>query len=131
MIKRYNQFIKENDEFDEVFNEEPLEETEDILSIDDIDDEVTNEEPVEETEVEEEAGDIYMNKLKDLAKELNVELEDGKLEYEGKSIIFPSETEMYHVDRKKFKTKEEVLEYLNKEEKEVSESKSYKKRFKK
>lgn len=131
MIKRYNQFIKENDEFDEVFNEEPLEETEDILSIDDIDDEVTNEEPLEETEVEEEAGDIYMNKLKDLAKELNVELEDGKLEYEGKSIIFPSETEMYHVDRKKFKTKEEVLEYLNKEEKEVSESKSYKKRFKK
>ena len=41
-----------------------------------------------------------------------IKVEDGKVRYEGKEIIFPSETEMYHVDRKKFETIEEVLNYL-------------------
>jgi hypothetical protein len=43
---------------------------------------------------------------------LGVEVEDGKIMYNGKKIIFPSETEMYHVDNKKFKTSQEVISYL-------------------
>lgn len=124
MIKKYNQFIKENDEF----IDDSIEEIDDDQEIGEL-----NNTDIEEGE--EEAGDIYSNKLKELAQKLGVELEDGKLEYEGQEIIFPSETEMFHVNRKKFKTSDEVVDFLqgNKTqelpEEELTESKSYKNRF--
>lgn len=128
MIKKYNQFIKENDEF----IDDTMEETQDDMIQGDQD----IENNTMEEEAEEEAGDIYTSKLKELSKKLGVDIEDGKLEYKGKEIIFPSETEMYHVDRKKFKTSDEVVDFLqgNKEkesqQKNITESKSYKNRFK-
>lgn len=102
-----------------------------------------------EYEVEEEGGDIYANKLKDLADALGVEVVDNSVEYNGKKIIFPSETEKYQIEgiKKGFTTIDEVVKELGEsdevvnneeeleEELEKFESKSYKhtrlKKFKK
>lgn len=64
-------------------------------------------------EEEEEGGDFYSNKLNELANKLGVEVSNGEIKYKGKTIIFPSETNQYHVDRNKFQTSDEVVEYLN------------------
>ena len=109
-----------------------------------------NNEPTEEEEEEEEQGIDYVERLKELADALGTTAVNGKIEYEGKTIIYPSETNMYHVDKKKFKTVDEVLAYLGKgenteldeledttEDDEISneynvgESKSYKNRYSK
>lgn len=137
MIKRYNQFIKENDEFDK---EPSFEETEDRLDAEDLNQEMDSFSQETDGEFEEEGEDVYFSKLKELADKLDAEVVDGKVEYNGKTIIFPSETEMYHVDKKKFKTSDEVVDYLQgsenkiqelpEEMEEVAESKSYKNRFK-
>lgn len=139
MIKRYNQFIKENDDFME---EPSFEEAEGRLAAEDLDQEMDsfNNEPENYEEFEEEGEDLYASKLKELADKLGTEAVNGKIEFEGKTIIFPSETEMYHVDKKKFKTSDEVVDYLQGSEnkmkepkelqQEVIESKSYKNRFK-
>ena len=140
MIKRYNQFIKENDEFME---EPSFEETEGTLAEEDLKQELDqSEEPMQSEEAgeEEEAGDIYTNRLKELSEKLGTEVVDGKIDYNGQTIIFPSETEMYHVGKKKFKTADEVVDFLEgtenktqelpEPEEEIAESKSYKNRFK-
>lgn len=108
IVKNFNQFLlNENDEYsDEVENsEENTEENDDINVAD-------NEKNVEE----EENLDYYDGKLKELANLLNVEpnYEKNYIEYEGKKIIFPSETEKYHIDGKKFATAEEAYKYLTK-----------------
>lgn len=109
MIKRYNQFvngrINENIEEVEADLDTELEQELDNLPTEDID--------IEEEE-EEEAGDIYAKKLQEVAELLGAQVEGGKVNFEGKEIIFPSETEMYHVDKKKFKTAQEVVDYLKK-----------------
>lgn len=111
MIKRYNQFVNGR------INEN-IEEVEADLDTDleqDLDQELDNlpAEDIEEEE-EEEAGDIYANRLQEVAELLGAQVEGGKVNFEGKEIIFPSETEMYHVDKKKFKTAQEVVDYLKK-----------------
>jgi hypothetical protein len=107
MIKKYNQFIKKtNEEF--VFGKDQIEDDVAKSFGDDI-----NSEPTFQIEEEEEGGDVYYNKLKELADALGVEVTDkNTVEYDNKQIIFPSETEMYHVDNKKFKTSQEVINYL-------------------
>lgn len=101
MIKKYKQFVNNR------LNED-LDEIEKNIILDDE----THDGEGDFIEEEEEEGDIYYRKLKELADALGSKVEDGKVRYEGKEIIFPSETEMYHVDRKKFETIEEVLNYL-------------------
>jgi len=65
-------------------------------------------------EEEEEAGDYHgsvgMGKI---AKALGEELQGNEIMHDGHKINFFSETEMYHVDKKKFKTAEEVISFLN------------------
>lgn len=97
MIKKYKKFIKESAEFEERLNnnEESLEK-----------------EPLEEEEKD--SADIFSKKLEKLADMLDVEVTDGKILYNGKKIIFPSETEMFHVGKKKFETAEEVYQFLKK-----------------
>lgn len=58
-------------------------------------------------------SEFYQDKLEELAIALDTNVVDNKIEYDGKEIIFPSETAMYHVDGKKFKESQEVVEYLN------------------
>lgn len=112
MIKRYNQFVNGR------INEN-IEEVEADLDTDleqDLDQELDNlpTEDIDIEEEEEEAGDIYAKKLQEVAELLGAQVEGGKVNFEGKEIIFPSETEMYHVDKKKFKTAQEVVDYLKK-----------------
>jgi hypothetical protein len=66
-------------------------------------------------DVEEEQEDFYSGKLKELATALGLDVDavqNNRLEFEGKEIIFPSETEKFHVDRKKFDTIDQVISYL-------------------
>lgn len=117
LIKNYNQFVlNENDEYE---NEE-IEDGE-IEDGEIKDGEIEDEENIDivdnkKGQKEEENLDYYDGKLKELANLLNIEpnYQKNYIEYEGKKIIFPSETEKYHVDNKKFATAEEVYEYLTK-----------------
>jgi hypothetical protein len=62
----------------------------------------------------------------DLASELGTEIgTDGSINYNGKKVNFYSETEMFHVDKKKFKTPEEVINYLDSVSPEESEEPSF------
>jgi len=67
------------------------------------------------SDLPEEEGGEYMGQkmMADLASELDTEIgSDGSINYNGKKVNFYSETEMFHVDKKKFKTADEVINYL-------------------
>lgn len=73
--------------------------------------------PVENLEMsgeEEEAGDYHGSAgMKKIAAALGEELHGNEIVHDGHKINFFSETEMYHIDRKKFKTPEEVIDFMN------------------
>jgi len=72
--------------------------------------------PLAKYEQEEEEGGEYIGKkmMNDLSSELGTEIdEDGSINYNGKKVNFYSETEKFHVDKKKFDTVEDVLNYLD------------------
>jgi hypothetical protein len=72
--------------------------------------------PLARYEEEEEEGGEYIGKkmMNDLASELGIKIdEDGSINYNGKKINFYSETEKFHVDRKKFDTVEDVVNYVS------------------
>jgi len=119
MIKKYNQFVNERvnedlEDFEETNQQEAelvnndLEADLEEAPVEDLESEVVS----SEEEMEEEGGDVYASKLKQVADELGVEVSNGRIEYNGKKIMFPSETEMFHVGNKKFKTAEEVINFL-------------------
>lgn len=130
MIKKYNQFVKDINEEFEMGEGQPAPVTKPAEPTTVPDTPVRprptrpgitpTEVPSEEDaplayhhgEEEEEGGDVYMSKLQELADKLGVEVSNNSVEYDGHKIIYPSETEMYHVDKKKFKTADEVLNYL-------------------
>lgn len=64
---------------------------------------------------EEEDSYIGTKMLNDLARKLGTEVVDGSINYEGNKINFFSETEKFHIGKKKFATVEEVLAFLEKE----------------
>jgi hypothetical protein len=143
MIKKYNQFVKQK--VNENIDEPSFEETEGKLAAQDLEDETLDYSDDEyllnksgegrdmyddsEEEEEEEAGDIYNKRLQELADLLGSEVTDGKIIHNGEEIIFPSETEMFHVGKKKFKTADEAAKYIL-SDKVTTESKSYKNRYK-
>ena len=63
-------------------------------------------------EEEEEGGYIGQKMMAELANKLGTEVVDGAIEYNGQKINFYSETEMFHIGKKKFKTPDEVVAYL-------------------
>ena len=83
--------------------------------------EMGSESEVEPTETEmgfegeeEEAGDYHGSVgMKKIAQALGEELQGNEIMHDGHKINFFSETEMYHIDRKKFKTAEEVIDFMN------------------
>jgi hypothetical protein len=134
MIKRYNQFVKGVNEEFEMGDGQPSPVTKPAPTT--TPDTPTRPRPtrpgVTPTEIpseedaplaygygeeeEEEESDEYMGQkmLNDLASELGTEVgPDGSIDYNGKKINFYSETEMFHLDKKKFKTVDEVINYLN------------------
>lgn len=98
MIKKFKDYLKEN-----------VEEIEAPVKT-----ELDNKMDQIESEFGEEDSEEYIgNKLMaELADKLGVEVEDGQINYDGRLVNFYSETEMFHVDKKKFKTPDEVVEYL-------------------
>lgn len=103
-LKKYNDYVKENIELD-------YPEVEDEV----IQNEIEDYEESEIEEVEEEGheyeGTILMNELAD---RLGTKVVNNTIDYNGKKINFYSETEAFHVDRNKFDTVDEVVEYLTK-----------------
>jgi hypothetical protein len=98
-LKKYFDYLKEDKEIKEDLDNLVA----DDAVIDDI--------PEEEEEEEEYKGTIL---LKELADRLGVELVDNSIEFDGKLINFFSETELFHVGKFKFKTVDEVVDYLTK-----------------
>jgi hypothetical protein len=106
--------VKDSEEFDspddfkKEFHEEEEEFGDDFTEDEDEFDE--EEEPEEEGEY---IGTTMLNKL---AKALGTEVVNNQINYEGQKINFYSETESFHIGNKKFKTVEEVLDFLKPEE---------------
>lgn len=69
-----------------------------------------------EAQMEEEGSDLYTTKMQELADILGVDFSGGQIVYNGKKIIFPSETEKYQIEgvKKGFNTAEEVVSELEK-----------------
>lgn len=76
------------------------------------------EDPVEDVEGYEEEEDDYIGikLMKELAHELGEEIINNTITHNGQEIKFYSETEKFHIGRKKFETVEEVLEHFTTEE---------------
>jgi hypothetical protein len=130
MIKRYNQFVKGVNEEFEMGEGQPSPITRPAPTTTPetpsrprpsrpgiTPTEIPSEEdaPLAYREEEEEGGEyIGQEMMADLASNLGAEVEsDGSIDYNGKKVNFYSETEMFHVDKKKFKTPEEVVSYLD------------------
>jgi len=72
---------------------------------------------------EEESGEYEGTKLmKELAEMLGAEVTNNEIDYNGHKIHYYSETEAFHVDRKKFDNIEEVVAYLQDEGEEHTHS---------
>ena len=132
IIKKFNQYIKENidkgledDDFPiEGSDLDAIEEMEsdledddfedDFEDLDDSEDDDTEIREYEEEEEEEEAHQYIGSQLmNELAEKLGVEVINNEIQYDGKKINYFSETECFHVDNKKFETIEDILEYLS------------------
>lgn len=133
MIKRYNQFVKSkiNEDMNPLVDMDltTSDDAEDNIDMVNIDNDSTEEE-IEDTdsvdnnnfiEEEEEGGDVYVKNLEKLTELLggDAKVVDNSVVYNGKKVIFPSETfnsetgtGVFHVDRKKFNSAEEVASYL-------------------
>lgn len=130
-LKRYNDYVNEDlqpmmDQEEEVLTPEMGEVDNDM----DMDDEVLNSEEdlldsEEETHIEnhmddeemgEEEGYEYKGTLlmKELANRLGSKVVNNSIDYNGKKINYFSETEAFHVDKMKFETVDEVVDYLTK-----------------
>ncbi len=125
MIKRYNQFIKENigEEYSPIEPEvattlpalgQRAEATpSEAPMMDEMPEEMTGEMT---GEVEEVGVDKYTDALQKLADAAGVEYNsvEKSVVIDGKKITFPTETEKYHVEgvKKPFATLEEVLAYF-------------------
>jgi hypothetical protein len=104
-LKRFENYIKENLELetkDDEINPEGL---------------VSDNSFEEDDQVpEEEEYDYVGNKLmNDLAKKLGTKVANNEINYNGEKINFYSETEKFHIGKRKFDTLEDVLKYLKTE----------------
>ena len=115
MIKRYNQFVKNKVNEDYTPEVEAPARTLPSLrrpsTVPSVTEPVT--EPMEEEEVSSDKYEAALKKLADLSgAEYNDE--DKSVTINGKRVIFPAETEKYHVSgvKKPFTTAEEVVNYF-------------------
>ncbi len=130
-LKRYNDYVNEDlqpmkDQEEEILTPEMDEVDNDM----DMDDEVLNSEDdlldsdeetyignhMDDEEMGEEEGYEYKGTLlmKELADRLGSKVVNNSIDYNGKKINYFSETEAFHVDKMKFETVDEVVDYLTK-----------------
>ena len=103
-LKIFENYIKENLEFEtkeDEINPEGL-----------VSDNSFEEEQVPEEEEHDYIGNKLMN---DLAKKLGTKVANNEINYNGEKINFYSETEKFHIGKRKFDTLEDVLKYLKTE----------------
>ena len=105
MIKRYNEFLKTNEEFqsmDDAANLE-IEPKDEIEEIEETENEVDSKEIDEVEQQEEEGGNDLHNLLNAINKVKNESAADeavlvgNEIEYKGMTISKPSETETFHI----------------------------------
>ena len=122
MIKRYNQFIKEN-KTNEEYEYSTEVDTPSLPALGQRAEATPSEAPIMDEmpeemtgEVEEVGVDKYTDALQKLADAAGVEYNsvEKSVVIDGKKITFPTETEKYHVEgvKKPFATLEEVLAYF-------------------
>lgn len=81
----------------------------------------------EQEEEEEESGEYIGAKLmKELSDKLGTPIVNNEINYNGMKINYFSETEKFHIGRDKFKTIDEVVDFLDKKTEPVKESLRYK-----
>lgn len=97
--------ISDEENFGDDFTENEPDEQDYMPSFEEEDDDFGG----EEEEAGEYKGEVEMKRLADI---LGSEVINNQIEYNGKKINYYSETEMFHVDKKKFETAEEVVDYL-------------------
>jgi hypothetical protein len=103
-LKRFENYIKENLELetkDDEINPEGL-----------VSDNSFEDDQVPEEEEYDYIGNKLMN---DLAKTLGTKVVNNEINYNGEKINFYSETEKFHIGKRKFDTLEDVLKYLKTE----------------
>jgi hypothetical protein len=122
MIKRYNQFVKEN-KTNEEYEYYTEVDTPSLPALGQRAEATPSEAPIMDEmpeemtgEVEEVGVDKYTDALQKLADAAGVEYDsvEKSVVIDGKKITFPTETEKYHVEgvKKPFATLEEVLAYF-------------------
>ena len=122
MIKRYNQFVKEN-KTNEEYEYYTEVDTPSLPALGQRAEATPSEAPLMDEmpeemtgEVEEVGVDKYTDALQKLADAAGVEYDsvEKSVVIDGKKITFPTETEKYHVEgvKKPFATLEEVLAYF-------------------
>jgi hypothetical protein len=131
-IKRYFQYVKESKNLvnEEIAMEQEVPQIQMEEEMPEMPGDEVRPDVIDEEEMEEEGSEYFGKKmLAELAEMLDCELHDNHIDCNGKKINFYSETESFHVDRKKFKTAEEVVAYLSNEvpsnTEQLGESKSY------
>ena len=103
ILKKFDSYIKEN------LEEEDIPE----MSLD-------SKKIIDATE--EDDSYIGTKMLNELADKLGVKVVDGAINYNGTKINFFSETEKFHIGKKKFATVDEVVNFLEKETPKVDNS---------
>lgn len=112
IIKKFDSYLENIDNKDIQMDDNELKDIEDTKNTD-------SSKIVDSTEEEDEY--IGMKMLEDLSKILGVPFNGNSIEYKGKKINFFSETEMFHIDKKKFSTIDEVIKYLESQNIKVNE----------
>ena len=112
IIKKFDSYLENLDNKDIQMDDNELKDIEDTKNTD-------SSKIVDSTEEEDEY--IGMKMLEDLSKILGVPFNGNSIEYKGKKINFFSETEMFHIDKKKFSTIDEVIKYLESQNIKVNE----------
>jgi hypothetical protein len=135
IVKNYSDFVSKINESNEPI-EAPVESTEleaGLQATEEMEEKDPSNIVDSSDEYEEEEGGQYEGTvlMKQLADALGAEVVNNEIDYEGHKINYFSETESFHVDKKKFDSMEEVLDFLKSDvvEKEaVMESKRNKRR---
>jgi hypothetical protein len=116
ILKKFNEYFYSDTEKEEEMGPEPTEPEMEMSG-----------------EEEEEAGDYHGSVgMKKIAQALGEELQGNEIMHDGHKINFFSETEMYHIDKKKFKSAEEVIDFMKNhvhgKEEHTIESKKYRRK---
>ncbi len=119
-IKNFDQYIKEDlsSELESEVGENEMDRKNyNIERESPVIDEEEGDEMIEDTLSEggeEEDEYIGVKLMKDLSDKLDTPVQDNKIIYDGNVINFYSETERFHIGKKKFETPDEVVDYLTK-----------------